>query len=451
MNSNQRIVIFIISSFLLYTFFSILGSLYNFNWTVFKRINLISEIISKDTISINHTFTPDSIIPPLVFEIKNEKDFTLYSKSNNITDFNSDSNKVALSKLMHKLADLKKGNKRKIRIAYFGDSMIEGDLLTQTFRQLFQKEFGGCGVGFVPIKCPTSKFRQTVTSKTSGGWKEQNFKSDKKPSNLFLSGYLFRSNDDWVEMTDRTITDNNAIIEKYLFYGNTDIPVLINVNGSDIVIPSKEVFGKIILNKENTTDIKITSTDIQLPIYGISFESESGIIIDNFSFRGISGVELNTIDTAFLNIVAEKNNYDLIIFQYGVNVLFRPHDKVFNWYARMLKPVIQKFKHSFNNADIIIVSTADRAFRYDGEYKSAEGIDSLIKAQAVVAYENEITFYNQFETMGGHNSIVAWANAKPSLANKDYIHPNLRGAEVLATNFFNAIIKDYNKYLKIIK
>ncbi|MEI9959351.1 MAG: hypothetical protein WDM90_24230 [Ferruginibacter sp.] len=88
---------------------------------------------------------------------------------------------------------------------------------------------------------------------------------------------------------------------------------------------------------------------------------------------------------------------------------------------------------------------------YDGEYKSAKGIDSLIKIQAAIAYQTGCNFYNQFETMGGKNSIVQWADAKPSLANKDYVHPNGRGADSLGVSFFRAIMKDYKKYLNTIK
>jgi hypothetical protein len=56
-----------------------------------------------------------------------------------------------LAKFAEKLHQLKTTKKGKIRIAYFGDSMIEGDLLTQTLRKLLQKEFGGYGVGFFPF------------------------------------------------------------------------------------------------------------------------------------------------------------------------------------------------------------------------------------------------------------------------------------------------------------
>jgi hypothetical protein len=114
-------------------------------------------------------------------------------------------------------------------------------------------------------------------------------------------------------------------------------------------------------------------------------------------------------------------------------------------------PIVRKLRNTFPSSEFVLVSTADRAFRYGGEWKSAVGIDSLIKVQALLAYETGSNFYNQYETMGGRNSIVNWAGQKPSLANKDYVHPNHRGAEILGTYFFEAIMQEYQKYLRKLK
>jgi hypothetical protein len=447
MNSNRRILIFVLSSCLLYVVFSLLGSAFHFNWPVFKRINLIADVITKDSTDVaTDSSNTEIAAPPVLIEKKASKDFTVYVKPHFITNFNIDTAQPALLRLMQKLHELKKGKKRKIRIGYFGDSMIEGDLLTQTLRTLLQGEFGGSGVGFVPVSNPSAKLRQTVTDNFSEGWEEITFKNAGKNNQLFLSGYLFRGGNDWVEMRDHTIKDSNAVIEKRLFYGYADAPVSIKVNDNAVNIAAKERFGNLLIGQSKSPYIKVAVADNRLPVYGISFETESGIIVDNFSFRGISGVEFNAIDSNFLKAVAANNNYDLLVFQYGVNVLFRPNDKNFNWYARMIMPAVKKLKSSFSNADFIVISTADRAFRYDGEYKSAIGIDSLIKIQATIAYETGACFYNQFETMGGHNSIVQWADTTPSLANKDYVHPNHRGAAILAQYFFDALMKDYKKY-----
>ena len=43
-----------------------------------------------------------------------------------------------------------------VRKAVFGDSFIEADIFTADLREMLQKRFGGCGVGFVTITSMTS-------------------------------------------------------------------------------------------------------------------------------------------------------------------------------------------------------------------------------------------------------------------------------------------------------
>lgn len=410
----------------------------------FQRVNLISDITTKDS-----TESPDtnSVIIPVQIPDKPNEEFNLYNNPHLITDFNADTLKPSLSHFNQKLFELKKGKKTKIRIAYFGDSMIEGDLLTQTLRKLLQQTFGGSGVGYVPITSQVSKFRQTVIDNYSDGWQDDNFKTSGSGSRLYLSGHLFRSSGDWVQMKDQTIIDTGAVIEKSLLCGESN-PVTISVNDKPFTVYAKNMLNRVVLDKSRSTTIKLSVANEELPVYGISFESDSGVFVDNFSFRGITGIEFAQIDSAFLKSIEINNPYDLIIFQYGVNLLFRPNDKNFSWYARALMPVIRKIRNCFSGTDLLVVSTADRAFRYGNEYSSAIGIDSLIKVQALLAFESGSCFYNQFKSMGGTNSIVEWAARKPSLANKDYVHPNHRGAEVLGNYFYEAIMNDFEKYIK---
>lgn len=56
-----------------------------------------------------------------------------------------------------------------VRIAVFGDSFIEADIFTADLREMLQKRFGGCGVGFVTITSMTSGYRPTVRH-SFGGW-----------------------------------------------------------------------------------------------------------------------------------------------------------------------------------------------------------------------------------------------------------------------------------------
>ena len=57
---------------------------------------------------------------------------------------------------------LDEAGSRPVRIAYFGDSFIEGDIFTADLRHLLQERYGGCGVGYVDITSQTYGFRPTV-------------------------------------------------------------------------------------------------------------------------------------------------------------------------------------------------------------------------------------------------------------------------------------------------
>lgn len=447
MNSNRRVLDFVVYSTSILILVSLCTSFFHFKNTSLNNINLVADLIKKDS-SVTEDTTGG--LAGIKITQKAHEDFALYRKGHFITDFNTDTMAPSLSAFARKLHELKTGKKQKVRIAYFGDSMIEGDLLTQTLRKLLQQTFGGSGVGFVPVMSKVAQFRQTVSSNYSDGWEEVSFRSGSSRQ-LFFSGHLYHTSNASVRMTDQTITDTTAILEKSILCGHLPRPVAITVNNRTVTVRANRSFNRIVLDNDRSTGITLAVANDQLPVYGISFESASGIVVDNFSFRGISGTEWGGIDSSFLESIEENNPYDLIVFQYGVNVLYKPNDKNFNWYAKGMLPVIKKFRSCFSQADFLLVSTADRAFRYGTQYRSAVGIDSLIKVQAALAYETGSCFYNQFETMGGTNSIVDWANRKPSLANKDYVHPNHRGAEVLGNYFYEAIMNDYEKYVHALK
>ena len=79
----------------------------------------------------------------------------------------SDSTLRGMTAFYRALDDLAK-RPRHVRIAYFGDSFIEADILTADLREKLQQKYGGCGVGFVTITSMTSGYRPTVRHSFSG-------------------------------------------------------------------------------------------------------------------------------------------------------------------------------------------------------------------------------------------------------------------------------------------
>jgi lysophospholipase L1-like esterase len=445
MNAPRRVVGFVAWSTALLLGFSIAAYAWNVSWTPFDRINLISDVVRSDSAQTNvvgTTLLPDSIAqaanPPA-------RRFERYTTAARIINFQTDSARYALPHFLERLHTLRQTKKGKIRIAYFGDSMIEGDLMTQTLRELLQKNFGGTGVGYVPITSIVAGFRQTVRSEYSRGWSDRSFKQNPGNAPLYLSGHAFSSQSDWARYTDRTRGDSSMLIQKYLLCG-PDSNASIQYQQQERTIAASGSFNRILLSTDAGRTLSLSATSNTPTLYGVSFESPDGIILDNFSFRGITGIELAKLSANWLQAIQQQQPYDLIVFQYGVNLLFRPMDKDFRWYGKAMQPVIERFKQTFPEADILVVSTADRAFRYSGGWASAVGIDSLVAVQAKAAFQSDVAFYNQFATMGGTNSIVDWANRNPSWAGKDYVHPNARGAAWLGESLYKAILREYRLY-----
>src|SRR4051812_36750936 len=143
MNSNRRVLHLILYSTGLLLLLSVAAIFTGFDWLPFNRINLVSDVLvpagDSTTASGNKGSAKDSLDIPVVVESRPALDFNLYHRPATIGSFYSDSSRPSIERFIAKLAALQEGKPVKVRIAYFGDSMIEGDLLTQTLRELLQK------------------------------------------------------------------------------------------------------------------------------------------------------------------------------------------------------------------------------------------------------------------------------------------------------------------------
>ena len=92
------------------------------------------------------------------------------SSSQNYTVIAGDIENYGESNSLAKLRTaLSQSSSKQVRIAVAGDSFIEGDILTQDLRELFQNRYGGSGVGFMSMHTDFPGFRKTVRQ-TDKGW-----------------------------------------------------------------------------------------------------------------------------------------------------------------------------------------------------------------------------------------------------------------------------------------
>jgi hypothetical protein len=422
-----------------------------------KKIALLNDIILKE--KVKHVPLPQIIINDSIIA----KDSTALAvraiDPSNILDFNSDSTS-ALAHFFGALNEIKK-QKRKVRIAYFGDSMIEGDLISQDLRSQMQNAFGGNGVGFVPVTSIVSGFRTSVQHQF-GGWNTYTL-LENIPANhtLGISGYTFVpevtanidtigvKNGSWVKYSAVKQEHLNKFYQVKLLYGKGSDDNYAIINNTNYRLSGTDPVNQVSidnLNGSSTVNVRFQCKSA-IDIFGFSIESDSGAFVDNFSFRGNSGFPLSKVSQNVYSSTDNYLNYDLIILEYGLNAV-SPEVTDFSWYERGMLNVIGHIKKSFPNSSIMLISVGDKSYRKDGVYQTDPSVPLLVSVQKKMAEETGCAFWSLYDAMGGSGSMVKWVEGDTALANKDYTHFNFKGAHKVGKLLYAKLMSEYRDFNK---
>lgn len=343
---------------------------------------------------------------------------------------------------------------RLVRIAVFGDSFIEADILTADLREMLQKKFGGCGVGFVTITSMTSGYRPTVRH-SFGGWSSHSIMDsvyfDRKKQGI--SGHYFvprqgayvelRGQNKYASLLD---TCRQATI---YFYNKGEVSLSASVNRGEALArhfaPNGSLQQMRVKGRIGSVRWNVEQADSTL-FYGLAMDGEKGIIVDNFSLRGSSGLTLRSIPTQMLKDFNEQRPYDLIILQYGLNIATQ-RGRDYSHYQEKLVASIEHLKECFPQSGFLLLSVGDRDYKTEtGELHTMPGVKNLVRYQQNIAAESSIAFWNMFQAMGGERSMATLVHEKPSKANYDYTHINFRGGKHLAGLLYESLIYGKEQY-----
>lgn len=407
---------------------------------VIKTPDILSDINSD---KLYNTISTKPVVKETGYADDSAKTVTCY-----ISDFRKDG-LMPLEKFNKALKKTEK-DKTITRIAFLGDSMIEGDLITQTLRDKLQHRFGGKGVGYMPIVSQTAHIRESIHHKYSSNWSVLSITKNLGDRNLGLSGYVFKPKgiSSVKYEAPKNISDNlNQFNIVKLYFGKNNPEDYITFSGNNIYLNGATDYNQLILNDS----IPVTEAELifhcsyNTNIYGVSFESPEGVILDNYSVRGNTGIPLIGLSQSLLRNTDSVMQYSLIILQYGLNIV-EPETKDLSFYAKTMIPAVNNLKECFPNADILIMSVSDKCYKRGGSYITEPSVPLIIQAQEEISKETGCAFWNLFQTMGGDNSMENWVSN--NLANKDYTHFNISGAEKVGTYFYDQLMYIYVNYVK---
>lgn len=329
-----------------------------------------------------------------------------------------------------------------VRIAFMGDSFVEGDILTVDLRHELQTMFGGRGVGFVACDIPFATSRKSIKRRSTGWSSYSIMKPKAAPESLrdkfFVSGYMAEggagASTRW-ELTESYPTLSGANTARVLLLSRDDSRVELTLNDTlsrTFDISGDEALRQIVVESAPYRSIAVKVLEGRVICYGVVIGSDDGVGVDNFSVRSNNGHAIfGTSPVINRQADALSGGYDLVVLQYGLNIM-QASQRNYSKYRDQLRDMISYAERCFPEAAILVMGVSDRCVKNDesGVYEPIGSADALSSYQRAAADSCHVAFWNTYEamrSMGGMKGFVAnkWAAG-------DYTHINYGGGRAVA-------------------
>ena len=335
-----------------------------------------------------------------------------------------------------------------VRIAFMGDSFIEGDILTSDFRAIMQETFGGRGVGFVACDIPFATVRKSV-KRASSGWTAYSVMKPKSlPESIkdrfFISGYLASgkagATTQWSE-TDVFPTLDSCSRARVLLYSQDSSRVTLELNDSlkqSFAIEGADYLREIYV-EASVSSLRIRVDEGNILCYGVSLEGDGGVVVDNFSVRSNNGHAIFGTSAKVNRQADEMLGYDLVVLQYGLNIM-QKGQRGYSQYRDQLRDMVAYAERCFPNAAILIMGVSDRWVKNEetSRYEPIGSVDALTSYQRAAADSCGVAFWNTSKAMSQFGGMPAFVSN--GWAAKDYTHINFNGGKRIARELAAAII-----------
>jgi lysophospholipase L1-like esterase len=338
-------------------------------------------------------------------------------------------------------------------ILHYGESPTSADMITADARRLLQARFGDAGHGFVLIAKPWGWYQHDGVTLKASGWKIDPASSTKLKDGFYgLGGVSFtgsaRSRSE-IRILDRT-------------HAQVEVSYLARPGGGRFaVLSGGQSLGEVDTRSEEPRpgfarfelppeagDVVIQGLEGPIRLFGVTLlKTAPGVVYHSLGLNGAySDVIGRRFDPEQWREQIRHYHPDLIVINYGTN---ETGHGVFpeKWYEGVWKRALDRARDVAGGTPILVMSPMDVGTRgQDGEITTLEALEQLMAVQRRVALAQNIPVYNTFLAMGGAGTMARWYASTPRLVTADYIHPTPAGAKIVAGEFIQALLEDYDNF-----
>lgn len=364
-------------------------------------------------------------------------------------DYSVDKN--ALRAFYDKISRTKQG-KGKVRIAFYGDSFVEGDILLGDLRDTLQSLWGGNGVGFVPITSEVAQFKRTISHQFSG-WEDFSIvKNGSAQIPYGINGHVYQPKGAVkIHLKGANYFHHTKQWQEARLYyrSETDASVIAGNPPQNVLLPNSQgaIAQKLFQGSSSEWWFE-NGKNAPSYCYGVSLEDSTGFYIDNFSVRGNTGGKLRFISRETIRQFTAMRPYDLVVVQLGLNAVTSSLRNI-PWYEKELDQTIAHIQSCFPGVPILMVGVADRGGKVDGELATMPSVPAIVRMQRRLAQKFGLLFYDLYHKMGGPGTMIAFSHRHPALANTDYTHLTHAGGKVVGQIFATDFLEEEKRYRAI--
>ncbi|MBK6931424.1 MAG: hypothetical protein IPH12_11360 [Saprospirales bacterium] len=347
--------------------------------------------------------------------------------------------------------------RRTVRVAFFGDSFVEGDILLGDLRDTLQTLWGGAGVGYVPITSEVARFKRTLVHRYEK-WNTYSIVKNHNSGQPFgINGFVYRPKPEafvHYEGADYFRHTGNWSQVK-LFYKADSAAALVWQTADRVPQTDSLPATQGNLSAWNPGRLRapirafafrVDFPDSNLLFYGATLEGGPGFYLDNFSVRGNTGGRLRLIKPELARQFDRIQHYDLIVVQLGLNAVTPSLDNL-GWYRAELDQTFKHLQKCFPGKPVLVISVADRAGKINGELATLPAVPAIAAMQRELARQHGFLFYDLYMGMGGPGAMIEFAERhKPALANRDYTHLTHEGGKFMGRLFARLLVDEQQQF-----
>lgn len=327
-------------------------------------------------------------------------------------------------------SSLAEASTRTVRVLHYGDSQIEEDRMSQQIREALQAQYGGSGVGLMPLA-------QTIPSRTV---KQQLHMNGHlvQPAQGPQRNLVYGPKRDQREDGMYGVMGQVAMMNDSLVPGSEQIMAVCTPQDPTRPYTKWQIFA------DPTIDYTFSGDTVHLTgrgaVYGLSQESDTGVIVDNIPMRGCLGLVFTKIDSMQLTTFYRDQNVRLIIMQFGGNAI--PSNRnpgTINAIVKGLRDQVRYLQTCAPQADILFIGPSDMLTQVDGEWQTYPMVPYMDRLLHKMALEENIAYFSLFRWMGGAGSMMRWQEV--GLAGTDGVHFTRSGARKAGNAVANWILE----------